>query len=179
VAEQNRPVGGLGLEGLLRGIGDLLHQAANISSDLRRSNTEDQKPKVESRMSVRTMDGEAVGADFFGLRELVAGAQAHRGAGAEAEEADRPAPPPERREPPIDILPDGSLIVAVVELPGAAADSIKVSVEEDMLSITASGPGLDYQAEALLPCAVADKAREQSFRNGVLELRWPRATPLT
>ena len=38
-----------------------------------------------------------------------------------------------------------------------------------MLSITASGPGLDYQAEALLPCAVADKAREQSFRNGVLE----------
>ena len=44
---------------------------------------------------------------------------------------------------------------------------------------TAVAPGVDYVAEALLPCAVEDAAREQSFRNGVLELRWPRTETKT
>jgi HSP20 family molecular chaperone IbpA len=46
-----------------------------------------------------------------------------------------------------------------------------------MLTIAASGHGVEYAAEALLPAPVADSAREQSFRNGVLELKWPHAAP--
>lgn len=162
--------GSPGFEGLLRGIGDLLHHAANMSSDRRRGAPEAQRPTVESRMTIRTVDGDEVGADFFGLRSLISGAQARDA----AEEADAPPPPPERREAMIDILPDGSIIVAVAELPGAVADTLRVTVEHDMLSISASGPGVDYAGEALLPCPVVDASREQSFRNGVLELRWQR-----
>ena len=178
MAERGSP-GGLGFEGLLRGIGDLLHQAANISSDLKRNNAEGQKPQVEVA-HVGPHHGRRGGRRRF-LRPARTGRQrpaASRRRGT-AEEGDRPAPPPERREATIDILPDGRLVIAVAELPGAAADSIKVSVEQDMLSDHRRGPGVDYAAEALLPCAVADEAREQSFRNGVLELRWPLATPLT
>jgi HSP20 family molecular chaperone IbpA len=172
MAERGTP-GGFGFEGLLRGIGDLLHQAANISSDLKRNGAEGQKPQVESRMSVRTVDGDEVGADFFGLRELVANAQGRRDAVDAGE--DVPPPPPERREAMVDILPEPGWIVAVAELPGATADSVRITLEQDMLSISATAPGIDYAAEALLPCAVQDAGREQSFRNGVLELRWPRA----
>jgi HSP20 family molecular chaperone IbpA len=52
-----------------------------------------------------------------------------------------------------------------------------IRVEHDMLTIAAAGHGVEYAAEALLPGPVADSAREQSFRNGVLELKWPRANP--
>lgn len=170
MAERN---GGVGLEGLLRGIGDLLHQAANLSSDLRRAGQQDSKPTVESRMTIRTLGGEEIGADFFGLNELVSRAKAQQG---QPEEGAAP-PPPERREVVIDIFSDSDAILAVAELPGAAVDTLKVTVEQDMLAISAEGPGIEYQGEALLPAPVDNSAREQSFRNGVLELRWPLPTP--
>jgi HSP20 family molecular chaperone IbpA len=165
MAEQN----GLGLEGLLRGIGDLLHQAANISSDMRKRDG-GQRPVVESRMSVRSVDGEDIGADFFGLRDILASAQA-----ASRDHDDTDAPPrTEKREPLVDIIATADAISAIVELPGAEASSVAVTVDHDMLTISASGCGIEYAAEALLPAAVADATREQSFRNGVLELRWPK-----
>jgi HSP20 family molecular chaperone IbpA len=176
MSERGNP-GGFGFEGLLRGIGDLLHQAANMSSDQKRNGADEQKPGVESRMTVRTMDGDEIGTNFFGLRDLLANAQGRRDAVDQVDDA--PPPPHDRREALVDVLPDGKWIIAVAELPGAAADSVKVVLEQDMLSITAVAPGVDYVAEALLPCAVEDAAREQSFRNGVLELRWPRTETKT
>lgn len=172
MSERGAP-GGFGFEGLLRGIGDLLHQAANISSDLRRNNGEGQKPMVESRMSVRTVDGEEVGADFFGMRDLLAAASARQG-----ETADAPPLPPERRDVMIEIVPARDQIYAIVELPGADPATIVVRVEQDMLTLSASGPGVEYTGEALLPAVVDARQHEQSFRNGVLELTWPLAAPL-
>jgi HSP20 family molecular chaperone IbpA len=167
VAERENPGGGSGFEGLLRNIGDLLHQAANISSDMRRR--DGQRPAVESRMSLRSLDGEDIGADFFGLRDLVASASAAR------QPEDGTPPPPDRREAAIDLIATPDIISAIVELPGAEAESLTVRVEHDMLTIAASGCGIEYSAEALLPAPVDDAARQLSFRNGVLELRWPRA----
>jgi HSP20 family molecular chaperone IbpA len=171
MAERDNSGGGLGLEGLLRGIGDLLHQAANLSSDRHRTDSERQKPEVQSRMSVRTVDGEEIGADFFGLRGFAASAAARP-------EAEPPPLPPDRREPPIDIIAAEDSISAIVELPGADPDTLVIQVEHDMLILRASGAAVEYAAEALLPAPVTDDAREQSFRNGVLELKWPRAVPL-
>jgi len=167
---------GSGLEGLLRGIGDLLHRAADISSDRRRAAPDGtrepgRRPWVESRMTVRGVDGEAIGADFFGLREVFAAAAAQ-----DAEVV--PPSRPERREPPVEVIAALDSISAIVELPGAEPDTIVAGVEHDMLTISASGCGIEYAAEALLPAPVADQAREQSFRNGVLELKWPRAEAL-
>lgn len=149
-----------GLSGLLRGLGDLLHQAASATSA---ADAEGKRPVVESRMSVRTVDGEDVGADFFGAF----------GGAPDAEPA--PPPPPDRREPLVDIIATPDAVCAIVELPGAEAETLVIRVEHDMLTIAASGPGVEYAAEALLPVPVTDSAREQSFRNGVLELKWPHA----
>jgi HSP20 family molecular chaperone IbpA len=168
MAERDNLGGGFGLEGLLRGIGDLLHQAANMSSDRHRADPEGSKPVMQSRMSVRTVDGEEIGADFFGLRAFV-------DAVAERRQDEQAPAPPDRREPLIDIITSEDSISAIVELPGADPETLVVQVEHDMLILSASGAGIEYAAEALLPAAVTDSAREQSFRNGVLELKWPRA----
>jgi hypothetical protein len=152
MAERDNANGGLGFEGLLRNIGDMLHQAANMSAAGRRDG---QRPMVESRMSIRSVDGEDIGADFFGLRDLIASATAS----AKGNESDDETPrPPERREPAVELFATSDAISAIVELPGAEAASLTVRVEHDMLTIAASD----------------DAAREQSFRNGVLELKWPR-----
>jgi HSP20 family molecular chaperone IbpA len=126
---------------------------------------------IESRMTVRSVDGTEIGADFFGLRAFVPTAAAPDGA------PDGAPPPPDRREPPVEVIAAADAISAIVELPGAEPATLVIRVEHDMLTIAASGPGVEYAAEALLPAAVADGAREQSFRNGVLELKWPRADP--
>jgi HSP20 family molecular chaperone IbpA len=159
-----------GFVGLLRGIGDLLHHAANMSSDQRRS--DGKRPVVESHMSVRNVDGEEIGSDFFGLRDFVEAARNRGGHAAEQNEAS--PPPPDRREPPIDIFATTEIISAIVELPGADVATLAVRVEHDMLTIAASGCGIEYAAEALLPGPIVDTTLEQSFRNGVLEVKWQR-----
>jgi len=180
MAEQDNSGGGFGLAGLLRGLGDLLHQAASISSDPGRAGPEGQRPPgerppgerpvVESRMTVRSVDGAEIGADFFGLRASAPAAATQEAAAAPA--------PPDRREPPVDVIVTADSISAIVELPGAEPETLVIRVEHDMLTIAASGYGVEYAAEALLSAPVADAAREQSFRNGVLELKWPRAEPM-
>jgi len=169
MAERDDRAGGAGFEGLLCNIGDLLHQAANMSSDNR--HRDGQRPMMESRMRVRTVDGEDIGADFFGLRDLLASATASHSGGSEE---DAPPPPPDRREPAVELFVTADAISAIIELPGAEAATLTVQVQQDMLTVAASGCGIEYAAEALLPAPVADAAREQSFCNGVLELRWPR-----
>jgi HSP20 family molecular chaperone IbpA len=166
MAERDDIGGGFGFEGLLRGMGDLLHQVANASSGIRRTNG--QRPVVDSHMSVRSVDGEEIGANFFGLHGLTDTAAAR---GEETPSS------PERREPPVDIIATPESISAIVELPGAEPESLVVRIDHDILSLAATGRGVDYAAEALLPAAVADNAREQTFCNGVLELKWPWPAP--
>jgi hypothetical protein len=66
------------------------------------------------------------------------------------------------------------MISAIVELPGADVATLVVRVEHDMLTIAASGCGIEYAAEALLPGPIVETTQEQSFRNGVLEVKWRR-----
>lgn len=152
-----------GLEGLLRGIGSLFQQFADLSSELRRSSGQ-AGPVVESRMSIRTVDGEEIGNAFFGL-----GGEEEAGARDE-----RPAAP-DYREPPVELLVTDDAITALVELPGAEPASLVINLEHDMLTVTAKGRSVEYRTEALLPAPVVAEAREDSLRNGVLEITWPRA----
>jgi HSP20 family molecular chaperone IbpA len=168
MSERDNAGGGFGLAGLLRGLGDLLHQATSNASGPEAQRAPEARPIVESRMTVRTVDGGEIGADFFGLGAF---------APAAATPDEAPPPPPDRREPLVDIIATAEAISAIVELPGAEPESLMIRVEHDMLTIAAAGHGVEYAAEALLPGPVADGVREQSFRNGVLELKWPRANP--
>lgn len=192
MADDRRDTESFGLGGILRGVGDLLHQMADLSrnaqdarqgassrADERAADDEDddrrgRRPIVESRMTIRSLDGEEIGADFFGLGDIVAAATAaSRGSDRAEAEAEGTALAPERREPPVEVIEEEAVITAIVELPGAGPEELAVRVEHDMLFVTASGRGVAYATEALLPAAVDDSSRTQSLRNGVLELSWP------
>lgn len=191
MADDRRDMESFGLGGILRGVGDLLHQMADLSrsaQDARQGASSRQaddraaddgdderrgrRPIVESRMTIRSLDGEEIGADFFGFGDIVAAATA-ASRGSDRAEAEGTAPAPERREPPVEVIEEDAVITAIVELPGAGPEGLAVRVEHDMLFVTASGRGVAYATEALLPAAVDDSSRTQSLRNGVLELSWP------
>jgi HSP20 family molecular chaperone IbpA len=158
---------GLNVEGLLNSLTGLLHQIGEISS--RRPQGEEaqgkEKPVVDSRMTIRTLDGEPVEASFFG----------YRGKGeAEANEGE-PAPPPvDLREPPVEVMLHDNSVTAVVEVPGADPASIEVALDEDMLTIKGRGESVEYRCEAMLPVKVDPRTQAMTVRNGILELRWRR-----
>ena len=74
------------------------------------------------------------------------------------------------REPLVDLFDEEHEILVVVELPGVAEEEVKVSAQEDILSLETTGEK-KYAKEVLLPSAVDGASLQQTFRNGILELR--------
>lgn len=76
----------------------------------------------------------------------------------------------EAREPLVDVFDEEEEIVVVVELPGVSEEEIEVAVREDILSLETVGER-KYAKEVLLPCAVEAETLQQTYRNGILEIR--------
>jgi HSP20 family molecular chaperone IbpA len=60
-------------------------------------------------------------------------------------------------------------VKVIAELPGAPADSIRLDLKGQRLTIEAGGPDMPYHSTADLP-PVDRSSMQQSFRNGVLEV---------
>ena len=76
----------------------------------------------------------------------------------------------ETREPLVDVFDEEKEILVVVELPGVSEEEIKVAVKEDILSLETVGER-KYAKEVLLPCPVDAETLQQTYRNGILEIR--------
>jgi len=63
----------------------------------------------------------------------------------------------------------GEEVKVVVEIPGATAESVRLNVQDGILSIDADGGMNHYHTTANLPPVNAD-SMQSSFRNGVLEV---------
>lgn len=83
----------------------------------------------------------------------------------------------EAREPMVDTFDEDSHVVVVAELPGVDAKDIHYTVEGDVLELRATRGERKYRKEVLLPQMVDATGAESSFRNGVFELRFPKAKP--
>jgi HSP20 family protein len=88
----------------------------------------------------------------------------------------RPASPTAApaRQPIVEMFEEGDVVVVVAELPGADPDGIICKIEESRLIIEAPGPRR-YRKELTLPAPVQPDGLQQSFRNGILEVRLTRA----
>jgi HSP20 family molecular chaperone IbpA len=85
--------------------------------------------------------------------------------------AEPPEPP---REFLVDIFdePTSGEIVLIAECPGLLASTIRVTVEHDILTLTANDAASNsYSKECLLPAPVDSRGVAQKYRNGVLEVR--------
>jgi HSP20 family protein len=81
----------------------------------------------------------------------------------------------EAREPMVDVFDEGDHLIVVAELPGVGADDISFEVKDDVLSLAAARGERKYRKEVLLSSAVQAQGATPSYRNGVFELRLPKA----
>jgi HSP20 family protein len=81
----------------------------------------------------------------------------------------------EVREPMIDLFDEGDYVTLVAELPGVDADDVKFTVRDDVLELVATHGDRKYRKEVILPYPVDLKKAGPSYRNGVFELKLPKA----
>ncbi|MDP1538658.1 MAG: Hsp20/alpha crystallin family protein [bacterium] len=86
----------------------------------------------------------------------------------------------ETREPIVDVFDEKNHILVVAELPGVLEESIKLDLKGDILILEAhsvssgqtGGEKRKYSKEILLPAKVDFESKEESFKNGILEIKF-------
>jgi HSP20 family protein len=83
----------------------------------------------------------------------------------------------EEREPLVDTIEDESEVRVVVELPGVEKTDIQLHGTEDSLEIGVDTPNYKYGKTIQLPNKVKVKEATSTYKNGVLEVVLPKASP--
>jgi len=80
----------------------------------------------------------------------------------------------EEREPLVDIVETTGEIHVVAELPGVDKKDISLSGTDDSLTIEVDSPQRKYYKEVKLPSKVKVKEAKTGYKNGVLEVTFPK-----
>ena len=81
----------------------------------------------------------------------------------------------DEREPLVDIVETDKEVRVVAELPGVEKTDIKLHGTEDSLTISVNTSRTKYYKEVELPVKVKVKEAKSSYKNGVLEVVFPKA----
>ena len=82
----------------------------------------------------------------------------------------------ETREPIVDVFDEKDHILIIAELPGIDEKSIKLELKEDILLLEAESKDRKYTKEILLPVQIDFESKEMKFQNGILEVKFKKAT---
>jgi HSP20 family protein len=77
----------------------------------------------------------------------------------------------EMREPVVYVFEEQDHVLVVAEMPGISTEDVQVSVEDDLLTISAQRGDKKYRKEVLLPASFAREKMQISCNNGVLEIK--------
>ena len=80
----------------------------------------------------------------------------------------------EEREPLVDVVETDREVRVVVELPGVDKNDIKLHGTEESLEISVDTPQYKYYKEVELPAKVRVREAKSTYKNGVLEVIFPR-----
>ncbi|MCF7985709.1 MAG: Hsp20 family protein [Thiohalocapsa sp.] len=161
---------GGGIEGMLRGLGDLVEKLGDLAEkgeELRRSGV------VETTSAQgRQVKG------VYGFTVKV-------GLGEEGESKPRVEPfgnirrdeetgasvVQEVTEPMVDVFEEDTHVQVVAELPGIGENDVELELNGDVLSIQAAAGDKKYRKEVLLPRSFTPEGMEHKCRNGILEVK--------
>ncbi len=153
----------LGLGGLFKGLGNML--------DLLSEMTEEGEETVSrtGEFKVKGLGEQGKGVYGFTIRTGIGGVPevGHFGNIRSTEEGPQVA---DVREPLVDVFDEDEEVVVVAELPGVGEGEIEIDVRDDILSLETTGER-KYAKEVLLPDDVDATSLQQTYRNGILELR--------
>lgn len=166
-AEIDFGVGKLGFGGLFKGIGNFI--------DLVSKMTEEGKEEASrtGEFKIKGMPGEAKGVYGFTVKMGLGGAPTVEQFGNIRETAKGPVVE-EVREPIVDVFDEEDKVLVITELPGVEEGDISTEVKGDILTIEASNEDRKYAKEVLLPCQVEIDKMQSSYKNGVLEIVFPK-----
>ena len=75
------------------------------------------------------------------------------------------------REPMVDLFDESDRVLIIAEVPGITEDSVKVEVNDDILTLSAERGETRYGKEMLLPASFKPEQMSWHCRNGILEIR--------
>ncbi len=156
----------LGLGGIFKNLGDMLNVIADLTDKAQAAQAEVSR---SAEFEVKGMGDQARGVYGFTIRSGIGGPPRIQPFGNIRKTEDGPVVS-DVREPLVDIFDEGAEILIVAELPGVSATQIQVDLKDDILSITTTGERR-YTKEILLSAAVDPDSLQQTYTNGILELR--------
>lgn len=77
----------------------------------------------------------------------------------------------EVREPVVDIFEEEDHVSVVAEMPGISVEDVKITVDDDLLTISAERGDKKYRKEVLLPASFALEKTQVTCNNGVVEIK--------
>jgi HSP20 family molecular chaperone IbpA len=81
-------------------------------------------------------------------------------------------------KPLIDIFQENSYIIVVAEIVGFNKETLKISVKDQKLTLSAKSKDRRYYKSLNLPTVVIPNAMHTKFKNGVLEIKFKKAQTL-
>lgn len=76
----------------------------------------------------------------------------------------------EIREPMVDVIEEDDHFLILAEMPGIAADDVKIEINDDIVELSAENGERKYRKEILLTVACENRA-QVNCNNGVVEIR--------
>jgi HSP20 family protein len=159
----------LGLGGLFKGLGGLLNLVSEMAE---KGETEVTR---EGRAAIRGLGTQGKAMYGFTVRTGLAGIPRVERFGNIVRETEEGPVVEEAREPIVDIFDEKDEILVIAEMPGVEEGGIKLEVKGDILTIAAEDGGRKYSKEVILPAAVDPGAMTSSYKNGILEVKLPKA----
>lgn len=159
-----------GLDGIFRGLGDLLQKAVQMAENAQESAETHRSGSIGGDalravygVSVRFGPGDTRTIENFGnLRQ-------------------RPGQKPvidEFREPMTDLLDEGDHLLIVAELPGIEQSDLQWKISDKTVVISACARDRKYFKKVALPAPIDEKSATGSYKNGILELKlWKQQAP--
>ena len=77
----------------------------------------------------------------------------------------------EVREPVVDVFEEEDHVLVVAEMPGVSVEDVHITVEDDLLTISAERGDKKYRKEVLLPASFARDKTQVACNNGVVEIK--------
>lgn len=152
----------VGLGGLFKGLGGLFDLVSKMA--------EEGKQEQSSTGETEILGGKGKAVYGFSVKMGLGGKPVIEQFG-NIQATDKGAVVAEVREPLVDVLDEGERLLVIAELPGVGAKDIQIKIKEDILELTAEREDRKYSKEVLLPSPVDASTMEQSYKNGILEIK--------
>ncbi len=172
-----------GLDGLFKGLGDLLDKMGPFaekmdslgaeSGDSGRRTPRGAPSMRTGQFKVKGLGDKGQGVWGLSVRNLADGVSRVESFGNIRPTEDGPVVA-DVREPLVDVFDEPDEIVLVAEMPGANEEDVSVELHGDVLVLETSGER-KYAREVLLPAAVEPESMQKTFRNGILEIKLKKA----